>query len=94
MHYPGFQILSDDDPRARSHKPTVQRVWNDKDEENVPPPSVPTAPNTGRRIKNFERSKLGSQSVTASSSPPVRRTGKAALKREAEGDAEYEGIVV
>jgi len=94
VHDPGFTVFSDDDPRARPHKPTAQRIFAaDEEVENVPPSTTTrvdliTAPNTGRR-KHFERSKLGTQSVTAGNTSPPH--GKEAMKLEAEGEPEEGG---
>jgi hypothetical protein len=91
VHDPGFVVLSDDDPRARPHKPTAQLVFArpEADQENVPPPlsSVPASPHTGpAHRRKFERSKLGTHvtALTSSSPPRNKEAKKEAMKLEAD----------
>ncbi|KAL1408898.1 hypothetical protein Q8F55_005712 [Vanrija albida] len=79
VHDVGFVIFSDEyamprlpPPHSRSGSTSLEE---DNDENAAPRLSVPTVPlpvtpNTARRIRAFERSRLGLEIVSASRSPP------------------------
>ncbi|WOO82855.1 uncharacterized protein LOC62_04G006337 [Vanrija pseudolonga] len=99
VHDVGFVIFSDEyalprplPPQSSSHSSHSVEESNDENaapERSLPTVPLPTTPNTARRIRAFERSRLGVEIVSASRSPPsddeppaVSSNDKDALKRE------------
>lgn len=77
IHAPGFVIFADTRPVRPSFTTTTDALvlvpFIHDDEENTPPPpsaEVARTPMTSRRNRTMERSKLGTQSVTAAPPPP------------------------